>query len=268
MLLAVIRGGGDLASGIAVRLHRSGIKVVIAEIEQPLAVRRYVSFAEAVYAKSIHVEEIKGVLYNTIDGLSNKVMDACIPVIVDAHLTETIKLKPQIVIDARMLKIESESGQFAAQLLIGIGPGFIAGKNCHCVVETKRGPFLGRVYWDGAAEPDSGVPDRIGNHEKERVLRAPNDGSLKAFFRIGDLLESGDVVAIIGGMEIKAPFKGVLRGIIHEGIQITKGTKIGDIDPRCDPLLCGLISDKALAVGGGVLEAILAKENLRKQLID
>ena len=268
MLLAVIRGGGDLASGIAVRLFRSGIKVVITELQQPLAVRRAVSFAEAVYSQPVMIEGIKGVLYSSIDGISNMVLDQSIPVIVDTDLSIVQKLKPQIIIDARMRKIESKSALLTEQMLVGIGPGFIAGENCDCVIETKRGPYLGRVYWDGAAEKDSGLPDRVGVFEKERVLRASVDGEIKAFARIGDLLDAGDLIAEIRGMQIKAPFKGILRGIIHEGLKVTKGMKIGDLDPRCDPLLCRLVSDKALSIGGSTLEAILSKENLRKQLND
>jgi xanthine dehydrogenase accessory factor len=268
MLLTVIRGGGDLASGIAVRLHRSGIRVVIVEIQQPLTVRRLASFAEAVYSQSVTIEEIKGVFFQKIEDISFPILEECIPVVIDEDLSKVLKWNPKIIIDARMRKVFTESELSDEQMLIGIGPGFFAGRNCHCVVETKRGPFLGRVYWDGTAEPDSGVPDRVGGFEKERVLRAPADGNVKALARIGDLLEAGDVIAVVGGMQIKAAFKGVLRGMIHDGLHVTMGTKIGDLDPRNDPLLCSLISDKALAVGGGVLEAILSKENLRKELRD
>jgi xanthine dehydrogenase accessory factor len=267
MLLTVIRGGGDLASGIAVRLFRSGIKVIIAEISQPLAVRRFVSFAEAVYSHSIKIEEINGVLVDSIHRISPKVLKACIPVIVDEDLSTIMELKPQVVIDARMRKIESNMPLSRQVTHIGIGPGFTVGKNCDCIVETKRGPFLGRVYWDGSAESDTGLPDKVGNFEKERVLRAPTNGKVKAFSRIGDLLEPGEIIAEVGNMQVTAPFKGVLRGMIHEGLEITTGLKIGDLDPRCDPLLCSLVSDKALAIGGGVLEAILSKEKLRSELI-
>ncbi|MEI8130915.1 MAG: selenium-dependent molybdenum cofactor biosynthesis protein YqeB [Leptolinea sp.] len=268
MLLVIIRGGGDLASGIAIRLHRAGIKVVITELQQPLAVRRLVSFCEAVYSNSIMIEEIKGVLFTKTDGISKTVLDQCIPVLIDSDLSRVLQLNPQIIIDARMRKIESESKLLVKQMQIGIGPGFMAGINCDCVIETKRGPYLGRVYWEGAAEQDSGLPDRVGVFEKERVLRAPAQGEVKAFATIGDLLEAGDLIAEIGGKQINAPFNGVLRGMIHEGVLVTKGMKIGDLDPRGDPLLCGLVSDKALSIGGAALEAILSKENLRKQLND
>jgi xanthine dehydrogenase accessory factor len=268
MLLTIIRGGGDLASGIAMRLYRSGIKVVIVEISRPLAVRRFVSFAEAVYAQSVKIEEIDGILFKTVDELSPVIWDKCIPVVVDEDLSKILALNPQVIIDARMQKIKPEYALTGNPLIIGIGPGFFVGKNCDCVIETKRGPFLGRVFWDGAAESDTGIPDKVGDFEKERVLRAPANGRITAFARIGDLLEAEDQIADVDGVIIRAPFRGVLRGIIHEGLEVTKGLKIGDLDPRCDPLLCSLVSDKALAVGGGVLEAILSRDELRMHLND
>jgi xanthine dehydrogenase accessory factor len=266
MLLAVIRGGGDLASGIAIRLHRSGIKVVITEIQQPLTVRRFVSFGSAVYSKSILVEEKKGILFQSIDGITEEILTESIPVIVDPDLSRISKLQPQIIVDARMCKTHQRNDNSSNAVVIGIGPGFVAEKNCTCVVETKRGPFLGRVYWNGAAEPDTGIPDRVDGFEKERVLRAPCDGVVKTNAQIGDIIESNELIATMGEIQITAPFRGVLRGLIHEGIQVQKGMKIGDLDPRCDPLLCSLVSDKALAVAGGVLEAILSMDNLRKQI--
>jgi xanthine dehydrogenase accessory factor len=267
MLLAIIRGGGDLASGIAVRLYRSGIKVVITEIQQPLAVRRNVSFAEAVYSHSTTVEEIRGVYFSSLKDINHSILDECIPVIVDPELSISKNLNPQVIIDARMRKTESEKWASNIQTVIGIGPGFVAGENCDFVIETKRGPYLGRVYREGAAEPDSGIPDRVGNFANERVLRAPLSGVFKATSQIGDILEVGDEIGFVGLQPVIAPFKGLLRGLIHDGLLLYKGMKIGDLDPRCDFLLCNLVSDKALAIGGGVLEAILSKESLRKQLI-
>jgi xanthine dehydrogenase accessory factor len=267
MLLAIIRGGGDLASGIAVRLYRSGIKVVITEIQQPLAVRRNVSFAEAVYSKSTAVEEIKGVFFSSINGINHRILNECIPVIVDPELSISKNLNPQVIIDARMRKTKSEKWASNKQKVIGIGPGFVAGKNCVCVIETKRGPYLGRVYREGAAEPDSGIPDRVGNFANERVLRSPSYGVFKATSQISDILEVGDEIGFVGMQPVIAPFKGLLRGLIHDGLNVDKGMKIGDLDPRCDLWLCNLVSDKALSIGGGVLEAILAKESFRKQLI-
>ena len=153
----------------------------------------------------------------------------------------------------------SKSSQWGSvPLLIGLGPGFFAGENCHAVIETMRGPFLGRVIWNGPAEQNSGVPDPVGPYQGDRVLRAPTDGIFLTKAFIGDRLSADDLVAEVGGLPIRSPFKGVLRGLIHDGLEVTKGVKVGDIDPRDDLRLCWLVSDKSLAVGGGVLEAILS----------
>jgi xanthine dehydrogenase accessory factor len=149
-------------------------------------------------------------------------------------------------------------------LVIGLGPGFVAGENCHAVIETNRGPFLGRVYWQGSAEADSGIPETVRGFTVERVLYAPTNGVLHAKVEIGEILDMGTPIAEINGQMVTAKFKGVLRGLIHDGLKVEKGTKIGDLDPRCDVRLCSLASDKALSIGGGVLEALLAERPLGK----
>jgi xanthine dehydrogenase accessory factor len=151
-------------------------------------------------------------------------------------------------------------------LFIGLGPGFIGGVNCHAAIETQRGPWLGRVLWDGPTRPDNGIPEPIGERQSERALYAPIDGLLVPIKSIGDFVEQGEVVAEVNGQPIIAPFKAVLRGLIHNEVDVQKGMKIGDLDPRNDPQLCNHISDKALAIGGGVLEAILSKAELRPHL--
>jgi len=266
MLLAIIRGGGDLASGIAVRLHRAGIKVIISEISQPLAVRRYVSFAEAVYTKTVLIEEIAGILVKNSVEISRCFENATIPVIVDEELSVCKTLDASVLIDARMLKRKISNSETEISLKIGLGPGFFPGENCRCVVETKRGPFLGRVYWNEAAEADNGIPDMVEGFEKERVLRSPASGVFKAFVRIGDIVAKGEEIASVNESVIIAPFRGVIRGLLHEGLVVTPYMKLGDLDPRCDPLLCSLVSDKALAIGGGVLEAILSIPENRDKL--
>ncbi|HEX7557261.1 MAG TPA: molybdenum hydroxylase, partial [Leptolinea sp.] len=165
-------------------------------------------------------------------------------------------------------KHSSDPGFMNIPLKVGIGPGFQVGRDCHCVVETKRGPFLGRVYWTGSAEADTGIADNVQGFENERVLRSPETGIFKPHARIGDMVEKGEIIASVNDNMIQAPFKGVLRGLLHEGHSVIPGLKVGDLDPRCDPALCNLISDKALAVGGGVLEAILSRQEIRNYLIN
>ncbi len=259
--LVLIRGGGDLATGIAHRLRRAGLAVMILELPQPLTVRRAVSFAEAVYAGEIEVEGVKARLVPDAQTGLACVASGEAAVLVDAVGLSLTRLKPPIVVDARMAKQSLDTRLTDAPLVIGIGPGFVAGENCHAVVETNRGHNLGRVYWQGSAEADTGQPESVQGFTGQRVLRAPNDGLFTGQARIGDKIKAGDVLASVAGQPIVASFDGALRGILHDGIPVTTGTKVGDLDPRGRPDYCFTISDKARAVGGGVLEAILAGAN-------
>ena len=314
--LILVRGGGDLATGVALRLHRARMKVVITELAQPLAVRRAVSFAEAVYEGQHTVEGVTARLVER-DQLSAALEADEIPILVDPDadilLSSFLFL---VVVDARLTKSPPHPLPTDIPLHIGLGPGFHAGRDCHAVIETRRSHTLGRVFWSGTTQPDSGVPE--GN--PRRVLRAPNDGILTAKANIGDHVEEGQVIAEIqqyvipneatlaprsgrepagaerpgahppreqvpgsagenlgqsrrdsspaaqSDMNIVSPFAGVLRGIIRDGIHVTKDMKIGDVDSRNDPSVCFFVSDKALAIGGGVLEAILSKEEIRREL--
>jgi xanthine dehydrogenase accessory factor len=266
--LVLLRGGGDLASGVALRLHRAGIKVVITELAQPLAVRRAVSFGEAVYEGAHTVE---GVTARRVEqGQLEFVAGAGeIPVLVDpdADILRSSLFFP-VVIDARLLKSPPKPLPKAIPLHIGLGPGFQAGVNCQAVIETRRSHTLGRVYWDGATQPDSGQPEG----DPRRVLRAPDDGLFIGHKRIGEHCESEELIAEIQSSttnrksEIISPLSGVLRGLIRDGIHVTTGLKVGDIDPRGDPGACYLVSDKALAIGGAALEAILTWVDIRKIL--
>jgi xanthine dehydrogenase accessory factor len=267
--IILLRGGGDLASGVALRLHRAGLRVAITELPQPLAVRRKVAFAEAVYSKEVTVE---GVTARRVSDFSDTLAilrvfsQGQIPVLVDPEAASLKNLRPTVLVDARMTKKPSELGRHAAALVIGLGPGFVAGENCHAVVETKRGHSLGRVIWEGAPAADTGAPDHVQERGLERVLRAPVQGVLQARADLGDQLEAGQLVATVGQESVIAPFKGVLRGLVKSGLEVPAGVKIGDLDPRNDPALCDLVSDKALAVAGGVMEALLARREFRPQL--
>jgi len=272
-LMVLIRGGGDLASGVALRLHRAGLCLLITELPEPLVVRRRVSFAQAVFQGRTTVE---GVIARRVEDLSQalKVMQRReIPVLVDPKAESLLELRavlpnqePVVLVDGRMIKRPPELNMQAATFVIGLGPGFVAGENCHAVVETQRGHNLGRVIWQGEPERNTGVPDRVTDHGADRVLYAPADGVLWAHAEIGDRLEAGQIVAEVAGEPVKAPFRGVLRGLLYPGLRVVRGLKIGDVDPRDDPRYCTLVSDKSLAIGGGVLEAILSRLELRAHL--
>ena len=266
--LVLLRGGGDLASGVALRLHRAGVRLVIAELAQPLAVRRAVSFGEAVY-EGVHA--VEGVTARRVEPgqIFTSLSANEIPVLVDPNADIlTFDLEPSTiiaVIDARLTKQTPSPLPTDVPLHIGLGPGFHAGVNCDAVIETRRSHTLGRVYWDGAPQPDSGQPEG----DPRRVLRAPADGALRGRAKIGDHLEEGQVVALVSDQHpVISPLKGVLRGLIRDGIHVTRGLKIGDVDPRDDTSACYLVSDKALAIGGAALEAILTRVDIRKKLWD
>lgn len=262
--LILLRGGGDLASGVALRLHRAGLQLVISELEQPLAVRRTVSFAEAVYEGQHTVEGVKARLVKR-EQLSAALDAAEIPVIVDPHADILSTFHFLIVVDARLIKQPPTPLTSNVPLHIGLGPGFHAGRDCHAVIETRRSHTLGRVYWEGPTQPDSGQPEG----DPRRVLRAPVDGSFMARKKIGDHCEADEIVGVISDeYSVVSPISGVLRGIVRDGLLVSRGLKIGDIDPRDDASACFLVSDKALAIGGGVLEAILSRPKIRSQLWD
>ncbi len=257
--VVLIRGGGDLASGVALRLHRSGFCVVITELARPLAVRRWVSFSEAVLQGEAVVEGVKAVLAASMVEMEQALTSGKIPVVVDPTGEWIPKLNPRVVIDARMRKLPPEARIENTSFVIGLGPGFEAGKDCHAVIETQRGHFLGRIFWQGKAAADSGVPDVVADKKTERVLRSPADGELHVFAAIGDPVKEGQLVARVNGQSVNAIFSGVIRGMLYNGLVVTRGMKIGDIDPRNDPSYCALVSDKSLAIGGAILEAMLSQ---------
>lgn len=256
--LVLLKGAGDLGTGVAWRLQRVGFPVVITELAQPLVVRRTVAFASAVYERAITVEGITARRIDSIERVKQLLQDGIIPVLVDPETRAREMLKPLILIDAVMAKRNTGTRLDDAPFVLALGPGFTPNVDCHAVIETQRGHNLGRVWWQRAAEPNSGEPGESGGKRAERLLRAPCDGMVKKRLEIGDAARQGEVIAWVNGLEVLAPFDGILRGLVHDGIPVTAGMKIGDVDARANRENCFTISDKALAIGGGALEAILS----------
>jgi xanthine dehydrogenase accessory factor len=254
--LVLIKGAGDLASGVAWRLHRCAYRVVMTELPHPLAIRRRVAFAEAVYVGEIAVEGVVAKLVHDVDEVGAVLRAGVIPVLIDPSASCRSALHPDALVDAIVAKRNLGTKVTDAPLVIALGPGFVTGTDCHAVIETKRGHTLGRVVWSGSAEPNTGTPGRIRGHSADRVLRAPCAGHVVAHAAIGDRLHAGDLIATVAGELVRAPFGGVLRGLIHPAVRVWPGLKIGDVDPRGERSHCFTISDKALAVAGGVLEAL------------
>jgi len=255
--IVLIRGAGEQATGVAYRLFRGGFKLCFTEIAEPLAVRREVSFCEAVYDGEKTVEGVTAKRIRGSEDIEQVWREGKIPLLIDPENRVRERLKPQVEIDAILAKRNVGTAITDAPLVIGLGPGFTAGKDVHIVIETNRGHDLGRLIFEGEAEPNTGVPGDIAGYGIERVLRATADGIFHNIRAIGDHVEAGDVIAEVEGKPVKTVIAGVVRGLLREGIQVTEGLKAGDVDPRAKREACFTISDKARALGGAALEAIL-----------
>ena len=252
-----IKGGGDIASGVAWRLHQCGFRVLITEIPRPMAVRRKVAFCEAVYDGHAEVEGVEALLIGEVSD-SRQVWDqGKIPLLVDPECEAAKMIQPDVIVDAILAKKNIGTSLSDAFLVIALGPGFEAGRDAHFVVETNRGHYLGRLLTEGSAEPNTGVPGTVAGISTDRVLRSPGRGVWQSEVEIGDAVRKGGVVGSVDGQPVNALINGVLRGMIRPGIPVTEGLKIGDIDPRGVKKNCYTISEKALAISGGVLEGIL-----------
>lgn len=250
-----------MASGVVLRLVRSGFRVCITEIPEPLAVRRGVSFCEAVFAGRKEIEGLVGKLVSGREEILRSWENGEAPVIIDPECAIRKILSPDVVVDAILAKRNTGTALSDAPLVIGLGPGFRAGRDVHFVIETNRGHHLGRVIEEGEAEADTGIPGDIGGYTWERVLRAPVGGRFRGKKQIGDRIEEGEIVADVEGVPLKASISGVLRGILHDGLPVVPNMKVADVDPRALRENCLTVSDKARAIAGGVLEAILIKYN-------
>jgi len=253
----LVRGGGDLASGVVYRLHRSGMRVLVTELPQPTVIRRAVSFGAAMYEGVVEIEGVVGRRVASLDQALVSLRRGEMPVMADPEGEVIREWRPDVLVDGILAKRNVGTKISDAQTVIGLGPGFGAGVDVHAVIETKRGHFLGRVILEGSAAPDTGIPGAVMGYTAERVLRAPSEGVLRAEMRIGEEVEAGEPVGYVDRSPVVASISGVIRGLLADGLTVSEGMKIGDIDPRGVREHCFTISDKALAIGGGVLEAIL-----------
>ncbi len=250
-----------MATGVVHRLAYSGFCTCITEIPEPLAVRRPVAFCEAVFEGQKEVEGLKAIRVNGKGEILRAWEGGKVPLVIDPEGSIRDVLNPDVVVDAILAKRNTGTFIGHAPLVIGLGPGFYAGKDVHCVIETNRGHHLGRVIEEGEAEPDTGIPGETSGYTWERVLRAPTSGRFKGIKQIGDRVEAGEIIAEVDGVSVDSKISGVLRGILHDGLSVRGGMKVGDVDPRGIREHCFTISDKARAIGGGVLEAILRGYN-------
>lgn len=253
----IIKGAGDIATGVAIRLKHAGYSVIMLETDRPTTVRRSIAFSQAVFDGCMEVEGISAVLCKEYSQVEHVLLKGNVAVLVDENAESVAALKPDVVIDAIIAKKNIGTCIDDAPIVIGLGPGFYATVDCDAVIETNRGHDLGRTIYVGAAEPDTGVPGEIAGESRRRILRAPCDGVFKGIAAIGDVVEAGDIVATIDGVPMRTSISGMVRGLLHDGIYVKEGMKSGDVDPRGKHLNYKSVSDKARAIGGGVLEAIL-----------
>ena len=263
VMRVVVRGAGEMASGVIHRLFKSDFEVIALEKLPPTCVRRTVCFAEALLNEQVAVETVTARMVYSIES-AVALAPQLVPIFLDPDATLLPELKPAALIDARMLKREADCSLDLAPIVIGLGPGFIAGQNCHAVVETNRGDNLGRVIYEGVPEPHTGVPAKVNGIDRDRVLRAANDGLFAGGCEIGDTVVAGDLVGWVEMIPVRASIGGIVRGLLRTGVRVTAGMKIGDIDPRGERDRCYRISDKANAIAAGVLEAlgVLSKDIL------
>ena len=256
-MLVYVRGAGDIATGIALRLHRCGLKVVMSDLAVPTSIRRTVCFSEAIRLGETLVEDVRGVLCADVDAARAAVACGDVAVLVDPDAALVPALAPDVLVDAILAKRNLGTTRGMAPVVIGVGPGFTAQVDVDAAVETMRGHYLGRVYYKGSPIANTAIPGLIGGYAGERVLRAPADGVFEPCVSIGDEVHAGDVCGMVAGQPMCATIDGVVRGLLQAGVEVRRGLKSGDVDPRCQPEYIRTTSDKASAVGGGVLEAIL-----------
>lgn len=255
-MLVYVRGAGDIATGVAARLVRAGVSVVMSDIARPTCIRRTISFCEAILHGSCEVEGITARLAHDAEEARTIAATGDVAVVVDPEAKMLDELKPAAVVDAILAKRNLGTTRDMAPVVIAVGPGFTAPIDCDAVVETQRGHFLGRVIMDGSPAPNTGVPGIIAGYGRERVIHSPAAGTFRSDRAIGDIVRAGDVIGYAGDTPMRTVIDGCLRGLLADGIEVTEGFKCADVDPRADASYIGFISDKATAVGGGVLEAL------------
>lgn len=262
-LLILIRGGGEVASGVAHRLARAHLRVCMTETSQPLAVSRGTAFSEAIFDG---IKTIEGLTAELVSASSEEIyrvwQQGNIPIVIDPEVSVKEKIKPDVLVDATMAKRNLGTKLTDAPLVIGLGPGFQAGIDVHMVVETNHSNNLGKVILKGEAEKNTGTPVAIDGLTEERVVWAPWSGIFNTDREIGDSVDAHQIVGRVGDQPVLAPIRGMLRGLMRNGVRVSEGSKLIEVDPVNDKEVCYTIRDKMRAIAGGVLEAILIRFNV------
>ena len=255
--LIVIRGAGDLATGTALRLHNCGFPVIMLDIEKPTVIRRTVSFAQAMFSGETEIEGVKA-LHCTTENAETTARSGIIAVVADPQATILETVRPAVLVDAIIAKKNLGTRRDMAPFTVALGPGFEAGKDVDAVIETKRGHTLGKVIREGSAIPNTGIPGVIGGYGKERVIHSPCCGVFRSDLEIGDLVEAGQTIGTVDGIPVRTEIPGKIRGLLSNGLYVPEHFKLADVDPRGAATDHTTVSDKARAIAGGVLEAVMS----------
>ncbi|HWQ43541.1 MAG TPA: selenium-dependent molybdenum cofactor biosynthesis protein YqeB [Desulfosporosinus sp.] len=259
--VVLVRGAGEQASGVGWVLAKAGFRVVMTEVAKPLMVRWPVCFGTAVSEGRWEVEGVWASRLDDPQGCEAAWRAGEIPILVDPELKSLSLLNPLILVDAIIAKRNLGTKRSMAPRTFALGPGFTAGSDVDVVVETNRGHNLARLIYDGAAEPNTGIPGEVAGISSKRVLYSPKAGIFKAKRSIGEQVLEGDILGEIDdGVQTKEVFalcSGVLRGLLRTGTPVAERVKIGDVDPRGHEEYCWTITEKARAIGGAVLLGIM-----------
>lgn len=255
--IVAIRGGGEVGTAIAHKLQRSGFKVFVIENDMPISIRRTVAYAQAVFQGEMTVQGIKGVKVDHAEEIMEAWEKKEIPVIVDTDCQILREIPVDVLIDAIMARKNTGTTKGMATITIATGPGFVASEDVDIVIETKKGHDLGRLIFEGTAEPETGIPGESEGVDSNKVINAPAEGAIKTHVDIGDVVKKGQLVAEIGNYRILAQNSGIVRGIIHDGSVVWKGLKIAEIDSEVTSEQCQRLSQRSRDIAGGVLEAVM-----------
>lgn len=259
--LVVIRGAGDMGTGVALELWHAGLHgLVLLECARPRAIRRFVVFSEAVFEGAARVEGLEARLCPDVAACrALRQSGEALPLLVDEDGTSLHELRPQVFVDATMSKKARGLSPDMADLVIALGPGIEAGRDVHCIIESF-GPDTGRCLWQGQALADTGIPCENGRPE-QRVGRAPCAGVFASPLPLGGHVLRGQEVGRVDGVPVPAPLSGRLRGLLRSGLPVRAGAKVCDIE-QLDHVPLDKVSPRARCLGRGVLRAIAARFNL------
>lgn len=251
----IVRGVGDVGSAVAHALCRAGHHVAIHDSPAPTAHRRGMAFVDAVFDGQTALDGVTARRVDDLSSLSGIWASGGVAIYVGAF-SDILAVGWDVLVDARMRKrAQAEDQRSCAPLVIGLGPGFTVGENCHRAIETGWDD-LGRIVEAGSTAALHGEPRSILGRGRERLVYAPAAGPFLSDRAVGDLVDSGERIATIGTHELTAPLAGVLRGLTRSGVTVDKGTKVIEIDPRGKAAPVTGLGERPRRIAEGVIQLV------------